>query len=232
MITDGQLFFEPLAGTAITVTATSTNVLDLVANRDLGGGGYPVPFLIASCLAGFTSATASATLTIAVQGAPDNGAGSPGGYQTMQTTPAIPLGQLQKGQRPLKIPLAMVTEAPLPPINTTAVSTAAGNTVVVGSATGLTQGMNVFGNPNIPPGTTIASISGTTVTLSTGTGVLSSAGAAVATSFGAPEPKPRFLQLSYTCSATMTAGSLWAGIVLDPDQDALYAPGFTWPANA
>jgi hypothetical protein len=230
MITDGQLFFEPLAGTAITVTANSTNILDLVAGRDLGGGGYPAPTVIVSVLAGFTSATASATLTIAVQGAPDNGSGSPGGFQTLQATPAIPLGQLSKGQRPLKIDLAQVSEFPLVPVNTTGTTTLSSSSMTVASATGLVQGQNVFGNPNVPPGTTIASISGTTVTLSTGTGVL--AGTTIATSFGAPEPKPRFLQLVYTASATFTAGTIWAGVVLDDDQPALYAPGFSWPANA
>lgn len=232
MQTDGLLFFEPLVGTAVTVTADSTNVLDLVANRDMGGGGYAAPFVVASCLAAFTSATASAALTISIQGAPDNGAGSPGGYQILQSTPAIPLGQLLLGQRPLKVPLASVSEMPLAVINTTAITTAAGNTITVGSATGLVQGGNIFGNPNIPPGLTIVSISGTTVTMSSGTGVLSSSGAAVPTSFGAPQPRPRFLKLNYNCSATFTAGKLWAGIVLDADQPALYPPGFTWPANA
>jgi hypothetical protein len=230
MITDGQLFFEPLAGTAITVTANSSNILDLVAGRDLGGGLYPAPIIIATCITGFTSATASATLTIAVQGAPDNGAASPGGYQTLQQTPAVPLGQLSKGQRPLKIDLAAVSEFPLAPVNTTGTTTLSSASMTVASATGLLQGQNVFGNPNVPPGITIASISGTTVTLSSGTGV--TAGTAVATSFGAPQPRPRFLQLAYTCSATFTAGSLWAGIVIDEDIPALYAPGYTWPANA
>jgi hypothetical protein len=230
MQTDGQLMFEPLAGTAITVTAVSTNELDLVANRDLGGGGYPAPMIVAHVLAAFTSATASATLTVAVQGAPDNGSGSPGGYQTIQQSPAIPLGQLRLGQRPLKVNLASVSEMPLPPVNTTGTTTAGSASMAVASAIGLLQGMNVFGNPNVPPGITIGSISGTTVTLSSGTGV--TAGSAIATGFGGPQPKPRFLQLAYTCSATMTAGSLWAGVVLDADEPALYAPGFTWPANA
>lgn len=230
MIVDGALFWEPLAGTAITVTANSTNVLDLLVGRDLGGAGYPAPICVAQCLTTFTSATPSATLTIAVQGAPDNGAGGQGGYQTFQQTPAFPLGQLQIGSRPMSFALDMITEYPLPVINTTGTSTNASASLTVASATGLTQGMNIFGNPNIPPGTTIASISGNVVTMSVSAGVL--AATSIATSFGMPQPKPRFLRLAYTCSATMTAGSLWAGIVLDLAQPSLYAPGFTWPANA
>lgn len=229
MITDGQLMFEPLTGTAITVTATSTNILDLGVGRDLGGDGYPAPMVVVSILAGFTSATASATLTIGVAGAPDNGAGLPGGYQTFQATPALPLGQLALGSRPATFTLDQVTEFPLAPVNTTMTTTAASTTATVASATGLLQGQNIYGNANVTPGTTISSISGTTVTLSA---VAAASGTAVATSFGMPQPKPRFLRLAYTCSATFTAGSIWAGIVLDAGQPSLYPPGFTWPTGA
>jgi hypothetical protein len=226
MILDGSQFFEPLAGTAITVSAYSTNVYDLVVNRDFGGGANP-PQIVAAVLASFASSTPSATLTIGVQGAPDNGSGSPGGFQTVEQTPAVPLGQLQAGQRPMKIGLASVSEMPLPAVFTTGTTTLGGNTMMVGSATGLTQGQNIFGNPNVPPGTTIASISGTTVTMSTGTGV--TPGTAVATRFGAPQPMPRFLQLIYTCSATFTAGKLWAGITDLEELPAIYPAGYTWP---
>jgi hypothetical protein len=229
MIVDGQLFFEVLTGQAITVTANSTNVLDLGVGRDLGGGAPFAPILIASCITAFASSTASATLTIAVQGAPDNGSGSPGGYQTIQTTPAVPLGQLLIGMRPLKMTLASVSEFPAAPVTTTGTTTSASASLTVASAAGLLAGMNVYGNLNIPPGVTVASISGTTVTLSSGTGV--TAGSSVTTSFGGPMPRPRFLRLAYTCSATMTAGSLWAGIVLDDDLPALYAPGFSFPTG-
>jgi hypothetical protein len=231
MITDGQLFLEPLSGTAITVSATSTNVLDLVANRDLGGGnGMTAPAIVASVLASFASATATATLTIAVQGAPDNGAGSPGGYQTFQATPALPLGMLTAGQRPLKVPLASIAEMPLVPVLANLTTTSGSTSATVSSGTGILDGMAIYGNPNVVPGTTVAAGAGTTsLTLSANA---SAAGTAIMTAFSAPQPKPRFLRLSYTCSATMTAGSLWAGIVIDDDQPALYPPGYSWPAYA
>jgi hypothetical protein len=221
--------FEPITGTAITVSATSTNVLDLVAGRDLGGAGYLAPSIVAGVLTGFASSTATATLTIAVQGAPDNGSGSPGGYQTLQASSALPLGMLTAGQRPLKVEMASVSEFPLTPVLSTLTTTASSASPTVASASGLLDGMVIYGNPNVVPGTTIASISGTTVTLSA---VASASGTAVGTAFSAPQPKPRFLRLSYTCSATMTAGALWAGLVLDEDLPALYPPGFAWPANA
>jgi len=141
----------------------------------------------------------------------------------------MPLGQLLIGTRICTFELDQVTEFPLTPVVTTMTTTGASNSATVTSATGLSQGMNVFGNANVVPGTTIASISGTTVTLSANA---SGSGTLVSTAFGAPQPKPRFLSLAYTCSATMTAGKIWAGIVLDSDQPALYPAGFTWPANA
>jgi len=229
MIIDGQLLFEPITGTAITVTATSSNVLDLVAGRDLGGAGYIAPSIVVGVITTFASATATATLTIAVQGAPDNGSGSPGGYQTLQATSALPLGMLTAGQRPLKVELASVSEFPLTPVITTLTTTAASNSATVASATGLLDGMVIYGNPNIVPGTTISTISGVTLTLSANA---SGTATSVTTAFSAPQPKPRFLRLSYTCSATMTAGSIWAGLVLDEDQPALYPPGFSWPSGA
>ena len=49
---------------------------------------------------------------------------------------------------------------------TTTLTTINSNSATVGSATGLVIGQTIYGNPNIPAGTTITNISGTTITLS------------------------------------------------------------------
>ena len=90
MILDSNLFFDP-AGTAITVSAPSTNVLDMGVGRDIGIGPDIKVTVISNKL---FAAAGGATLQIQVQGAPDNGSGAPGTYDTYAETEALSIAQL------------------------------------------------------------------------------------------------------------------------------------------
>lgn len=88
MILDGALQFTGTAGTVgataldtpTTGTQQSTNMLDLVSMRDLGIGDDPALKLLIQCMTTFTGGT---SLDVSLQGAPDNGSGSPGAWTTM-----------------------------------------------------------------------------------------------------------------------------------------------------
>lgn len=95
MILDNNLCFDP-AGTALTVTAASTNVLDLgIVNgiggnaRDLGVGDEPALKLLMLSSGTFTSSGSTGTLQIDFQGAPDNGSGAPGTWTTYASSGAL-----------------------------------------------------------------------------------------------------------------------------------------------
>jgi hypothetical protein len=86
----------------VTATAVSTNVLDygVISGipssaagggaRDMGVGHYELKLLVQT-LGGFIGAN---TLTITIQGAPDNGSGAPGGYVDWWASPAYALATL------------------------------------------------------------------------------------------------------------------------------------------
>lgn len=127
MIIDKQLEFDP-AGTAITASAASTNVIDLHGSglipaaagkpgRDMGVGTAPgaVPRLMISIQQTFGSGGGSATLNIQFQGAPDNGSGSPGSYTTYAESGAIPQASLVAGNRVFDIDVPRVLVTPLTP---------------------------------------------------------------------------------------------------------------------
>lgn len=99
MITDKFLEFDP-SGTAITVTADSTNVLDLLQGRDVGvvGGDETAVKLLVMAQANFTAGGA-ATLQIQVLGAPDNGAGAPGAFSVFGQTDVFALATLVAGAK-------------------------------------------------------------------------------------------------------------------------------------
>jgi len=230
MIIDAFNLFEPLTGTAITASAASTNIIDLSVARDMGGGHYPDPDLIVTCLSSFGAGSASATLNIQVQGAPDNGSGSPGGYYTIQETGAMNLGVLAAGMKLLQMDLASVSQPILTPISTTFTCSSGASTITVASATGLAVGQQIAASGYITPGTTITGISGTTITVSANT--LAAASTATAIAFFARAPLPRFLRLNYVVSSgPMTAGSVTAYVALDADQTSVYPAGYTFPTG-
>lgn len=70
MILDKNLLFTPTAQ-AITVTAPSTDVIDLGVAENIGIGDDPSIEILVLCLQTFTAAGA-ATLQVAIQGSPDN----------------------------------------------------------------------------------------------------------------------------------------------------------------
>jgi len=101
MLLDALLQFDP-AGTAITATAASTNVLDMASERDMGVAGRILDVFIVVQEA-FT-AVGAATLQVAIQGAPDN-AGAPGTWADLVMTGPIGKADLLLGAELLKVAL-------------------------------------------------------------------------------------------------------------------------------
>lgn len=103
-------FLPPSSNLAVTSAVVYSNVIDILgvgagitaaqANVIIGtatlpgwdpGAGIVVPEII--CAVG-TAFAGTGTLTVAFQGAIDNGSGSPSTYQTFEQTPAITIAQL------------------------------------------------------------------------------------------------------------------------------------------
>jgi hypothetical protein len=114
MIFDALELFDP-AGTAITVTAVSTNVLDVGITgaqqptgnqqRDIGPAyvGFDSLDVFVLIVAAFTAAGA-ATMQVSIQAAVDN-AGVPGTYYDQVMTGAIPVANLIAGRDVLRTPV-------------------------------------------------------------------------------------------------------------------------------
>jgi hypothetical protein len=101
-------------GQALTATANSTNIIDLGPGptntalppsqttpntqpfRDIGIGDDPAMKLLVQCLTTFATGT---SLTVALQGAPDNGSGGAGAFVTWWTSPAVAVASLVAGAR-------------------------------------------------------------------------------------------------------------------------------------
>lgn len=127
MILDKLLEFDP-AGTAVTSTATSTNVIDLhgsglipaaaaLPGRDLGGGNVgsgASPRIIVFITTTFAAAGA-ATLNIQFQGAPDNGSGAAGSFVTYSETGVIAKASLAAGVLAWSVPVPRILPVPNTP---------------------------------------------------------------------------------------------------------------------
>lgn len=96
-IFDGTL---PNTGAAITVTRQSTNIIDLLAARDIGADD--MIGIHVQTLAAFTS-TVSTTLTVSFEVCDTSG----GTYLTLLQTPAIPKAQLIAGVQLFAVVLPM-----------------------------------------------------------------------------------------------------------------------------
>lgn len=114
MILDSQLQFSATAGDSPTATAVSTNQIDLGivipsgtasgsgipgtaaggGARDIGIGDDPALKIVALVTVNFATLT---SLQIQVQGAPDNGSGSPGTLTTYASGPVVPVASLLAG---------------------------------------------------------------------------------------------------------------------------------------
>src|SRR5262245_29645984 len=107
MILDGLLQFSCPTGDSPTATGNSTNVVDfhmagipiLAAGqgaRDMGIGDDPALKLLVQVTTAFAGLT---SLSVALQGAPDDGTGNPGTFVTWWTGPATLLANLTVGAR-------------------------------------------------------------------------------------------------------------------------------------
>lgn len=111
MILDAYQRFDDASSLAIAAgTQASANVLDYGINsgiptsangggaRDMGIGDDPALKLVVQVATLFASAGAG-TLSVAIQGAPDNGAGAPGTFVTWWLSPVYALATLNAGSR-------------------------------------------------------------------------------------------------------------------------------------
>ena len=105
MIIDGSLQFTGVAGSVdfdepTTGTQVSTNIIDLSVARDMGVGDDPALELLVVVTTDFADGT---SLQVNLEGAPDDGTGSPGSYTNMINGPVVAEAQLIAGARLLEV---------------------------------------------------------------------------------------------------------------------------------
>lgn len=128
MILDKLLEFDP-SGTAVSVTAASTNIIDLHGasllpafsstvkpGRDIGGGSAsgPTPMLMVVVTTAFVSA-GGALLNVQFQGAPDDGTGAAGTYATYAESGTVAVASLAAGNLIFNIDVPRILPLPNTP---------------------------------------------------------------------------------------------------------------------
>ena len=102
MIIDGLLQFDP-ALSAITATRASTNVIDLLNARDIGGSMSPAMWLAVGVNAAFTAAGAG-TLVIQMQNSVDNITyTTEGETRALSIADLTPIGRLMIASWPYRV---------------------------------------------------------------------------------------------------------------------------------
>jgi hypothetical protein len=148
MILDAYLQFSNAQNLAQTVAAyDSTNVIDLGLSgipasisggggggaRDIGIGNSDAGLrILAEVVTGFTSG-GSATLSVTLEGAPDNGSGSPGSFTAWWASPVYTLAQLDQGARLFDIDMPRPPQGVAMPRFLKLVYTIAGATTTAGN---------------------------------------------------------------------------------------------------
>lgn len=149
MILDALLMFDP-PGTPKNLAQVvgaydSTNIIDLhmlglpvLANgqgaRDVGIGDDPAMKILVQVLNTFTSGGAG-TLSVSLQGAPDNGAGQPGAFVNWYTSAVYALATLNGGSRLLQMDMPRPPDGVAMPRFLKLVYTIAGATMTAGTVT-------------------------------------------------------------------------------------------------
>lgn len=147
MILDAFQQFDNASSVAIaTGTQASANVLDYgIASgipssasgggaRDMGIGDDSALKFIVQIGTTFTSGGAG-TLSVAIQGAPDNGSGAPGAYTTWWVSPAYALATLNAGSRLLDMDFPRPPDGVAIPRYVRLLYTVGGATMTAGTVT-------------------------------------------------------------------------------------------------
>lgn len=107
MLMDNFLLFEPTTGTAVTSGAPSSNVIDLLNERDIGIGDDPAVKVLVLVLVAFATGSSS-KLTTQFQGAVSSASGSGGTWSTYAETADLGAASLTAGTKIMNLSVPAV----------------------------------------------------------------------------------------------------------------------------